>query len=239
MGKITNITFTGLDARTDVKLLEQIQKEYPIAEFGVLMSKNWGHNGNRYPAPEIINNFLGLGLNLSAHLCGQLAKNAYKGFFEPTMNIYPAFSYPDFKRTQLNVSPYEDLYMLAGTLKLKTDKEIIIQQKSPTMMYTKAFNEFMVQNPHNEVTLLVDPSGGRGIDEGLDLIATDYKTGYAGGINEDNVEEKLRTLLALDTIGPFWIDMESGVRTNDWFDLDKVVRILEKCQNILKEYTNG
>lgn len=236
MEKITNITFTGLDARTDVKLLEQIQKEYPIAEFGVLMSKNWETNGNRYPNPELVKNFLDQGLNLSAHLCGHLAREAFKGCLEPVMSIYKAFEHPDFKRVQLNVSPYESIYLQADTLKLKVDKEFIIQQHSPTLLHSQGFNSFEQKNPDTRVTMLIDPSGGCGVDEGLDIIATDYKTGYAGGINEDNVEEKLRTLLELETIGKFWIDMESGVRTNDWFDLDKVVRILEKCQSILKEY---
>ena len=236
MEKLTNITFTGLDARTDMSALEQIQKEYPIAEFGVLMSKHYDHNGNRYPDPKLVEHFVGHNLSLSAHLCGGLAKMAYMGCLEPVTGIYPAFEHPDFKRTQLNVSPYDQIYMTAARMKSKTDKEIIIQQKSPTLMYSQSFREFMKMNPELNVTMLVDPSGGRGIDEGLDLIATDEKIGYAGGINENNVEEKLRTLMEMDTIKKFWIDMESGVRTDDWFDLGKVVRILEKCQNIVKEY---
>lgn len=32
----------------------------------------------------------------------------------------------------------------------------------------------------------------------------------------------------------YWIDMESGVRTDDWFDLDKVVKVLQICDNVLK-----
>lgn len=237
--KLKHITFTGLDANTSVSDLVEIQKKYPIAEFGVLMSKNWETNGNRYPNPELVQRFLDQGLNLSAHLCGHLAREAYKGYLELVMSIYHAFEHPDFKRVQLNVSPYENIYLQADTLKLKVDKEFIIQQRSPTLLYSQAFNRFEEKNPNTKVTMLVDPSGGRGIDEGLDIIATDRKIGYAGGINEDNVEDKLRTLMSLDTVNEFWIDMESGVRTNDWFDLDKVVRILEKCQNILKEYTNG
>ena len=31
--------------------------------------------------------------------------------------------------------------------------------------------------------------------------------------------------------------MESGVRTDDWFDLDKVRRVLEICEPIIKEYS--
>jgi phosphoribosylanthranilate isomerase len=146
------------------------------------------------------------------------------------------FAHKDFKRVQLNVSPYEDIYMSAGHVHSGIDKEIIIQQKSPTMMYSKAFDKFLEINPELNVTMLVDPSGGRGISEGLDIIATDHKTGYAGGINESNVYDKLYTIMSLETVGDVWIDMESGVRTDDWFDIDKVVRVLEKCEEVSKEF---
>lgn len=43
--------------------------------------------------------------------------------------------------------------------------------------------------------------------------------GYAGGINPDNVSKFLALIAHADN---FYIDMESGVRTNGWFDLDKV-----------------
>lgn len=234
--KLKHITFTGLDANTSVSDLVEIQKKYPIAEFGVLMSKNWETNGNRYPNPELVQRFMDQGLNLSAHLCGHLAREAYKGHFEPVISVYQAFEHPDFKRVQLNVSPYENIYLQADTLKLKVDKEFIIQQRSPTLLYSQAFNRFEEKNPNTKVTMLVDPSGGRGIDDGLDIIATDRKIGYAGGINEDNVENKLRTLISLDTINDFWIDMESGVRTNDWFDINKVVNVLEKCDKVIKDF---
>lgn len=233
---LKHITFTGLDSRTNVDDLVAIQKKYPVVEFGVLMSKNWDHNGNRYPNPELIKNFLDHGLNLSAHLCGHLAREAYKGHFEPVLDIYPMFAHKDFKRVQLNVSPYENIYLQADTLKLKVDKEFIIQQHSPTLLHSQGFNSFEQKNPDTRVTMLIDPSGGRGVDEGLDIIATDYKTGYAGGINEDNVEDKLHTLMSLDTVNDFWIDMESGVRTDDWFDINKVVRVLEKCDDVLKDF---
>ena len=35
--------------------------------------------------------------------------------------------------------------------------------------------------------------------------------------------------------GEFWIDMESGVRTDDWFDLDKVRRVLAICNEVIRD----
>jgi len=236
--KLKHITFTGLDANTSVSDLVEIQKKYPIAEFGVLMSKNWETNGNRYPNPELVQRFMDQGLNLSAHLCGHLAREAYKGRFEPVISVYQAFEHPDFKRVQLNVAPYDEIYMEAQSVTSKIDKEIIIQQRSPDMLYSQAFNMFELKNMNLKVSMLIDPSGGRGKDSDINLMQTDFKTGYAGGINEDNVEEKLLTLLTKENLVDidFWIDMESGVRTNDWFDINKVVNVLEKCGKVIKDF---
>ena len=41
---------------TDISDLKEIQKEYPIAEFGVLTSYNWIDNGNRYLNPAFMSN---------------------------------------------------------------------------------------------------------------------------------------------------------------------------------------
>ena len=234
--KLKQITFTGLDEKTDVNELKIIQKAFPFVEFGVLMSKNWQTNGNRYPDPEIISRFTDQGLNLSAHLCGRIAREAYTGNFTNVIETYPIFTHPDFKRTQLNVAPYENIFETAETIEEPINKEIIIQQRSPSIKDTHAFIRFELKNPDANVTMLIDPSGGRGVDDGLDIIATDHKTGYAGGINANNVEDKLRFLMEMETVGDFWIDMESGVRTDDWFDINKVMDVIEKCKGVLKKY---
>lgn len=38
MNRLKHITFTGVDEKTDLKVLKEIQMQYPIAEFGVLAS---------------------------------------------------------------------------------------------------------------------------------------------------------------------------------------------------------
>ena len=64
------------------------------------------------------------------------------------------------------------------------------------------------------------------------------KTGYAGGFDHNNVKDKLICLFCNEYVGDFWIDMESSVRTDDKFDLNKVRRILEICTPIIKKYKN-
>lgn len=78
-------------------------------------------------------------------------------------------------------------------------------------------------------SVLFDPSGGRGIEAfrwpsppiGCHL-------GYAGGIKPDQIVDTLKEIGVVDS--PFWIDMESGVRTDDKFDLAKVRQVLEAAK---------
>ena len=83
-------------------------------------------------------------------------------------------------------------------------------------------------------SLLIDPSGGRGISSDIKILPSFHKVGYAGGITPDNVREKLSFLMDKIRIGSFWIDMESGVRTDDWFDIDKVRAVLSVCEELFK-----
>ncbi len=82
------------------------------------------------------------------------------------------------------------------------------------------------------VSWLFDRSGGRGVvaerlpvhNRLLEL------AGFAGGIGPDNVMDVIRQINAASSpvLGPYWIDMESGVRTDDRFDLGKVESVLEQ-----------
>lgn len=69
----------------------------------------------------------------------------------------------------------------------------------------------------------------------LKILKTHGKVGYAGGFNPDNVAEKLSFLMENSQVGDFWIDMESGVRTDDWFDTDKVRRVLRICKEVIRD----
>lgn len=227
--RLQHITFTGIDGKTDLRAIMDIREKYPIAEFGVLVSKNWRENGNRYFNPSYIDS-LDRGLNLSAHLCGSIARAAVRCDLEPLMSWAGFLPWLLFDRCQLNIAPYSDnpeTVNLTGDILLFD--EIILQQKSAddcSLYLNSKWNEC--------ISVLLDASGGEGIDTPIKILEG-RKVGYAGGISPDNVAEKL-TYLYEHTEGDFWIDMESGVRTDDWFDLDKVVKVLEICQPIIDRY---
>lgn len=226
--RLKHITFTGVDEKTDLNVLQEIQRTYPIAEFGVLVSKNWIERGNRYMDPNTFNKFRGLKLNLSLHVCGRLAHEATLGAWNK-VNHTIGGNLNLFHRVQLNVSTRKDNpNRLASCPNRHT--EVIVQQRD--VNNTPLFdNSYWLEGG---VSVLLDASGGRGVDTKIDILPISSKVGYAGGINPENVGNKLEYLLEHHTTGDFWIDMETGVRTDDWFDIDKVYSVLQTCDKIIK-----
>ena len=232
--KLQHITFTGIDGKTDLRELWDIQQEYPIVEFGVLVAKNWRENGNRYFNPSYLGALEERGLNLSAHLCGSIARAAVRGDWEPYRDWCKSFPY-FFNRCQINIANSADnpesLIILDCA---RNFDEIILQQKDirNVSLFRKSHKS---QYGDPNISVLLDASGGQGIDTDIEVMTGNFKVGYAGGINPDNVYDKLRYLLTNDKVGDFWIDMESGVRTDDWFDTNKVRKVLEEYERLICE----
>lgn len=237
--RLKHITFTGIDAKTDINALREIQREFPIAEFGVLTSYHWHENGNRYLNPAFMSNlYAGNGeLNLALHICGSAAHDASVGLWQK-IDEHLFGTLGIFKRIQLNVANRKDNPERAIAPSFP-HQELIIQQRNPHEidLFIETIKRYGFLN-RTGFSMLLDASGGRGIDTPIEILKTNVKVGYAGGINPDNVADKLSFLLEHVNTGEFWIDMESGVRTDDWFDLDKVVKVLGICQQVIDEHQN-
>ena len=237
--KLKHITFTGIDVKTDIQELFKIQREFPIVEFGVLTSYHWYEYGNRYLDPLIINELRGNGLNLALHVCGFAAHDAAVGRWDLIDKL--VWSNIDlFHRIQLNISNRSDNPDSLMALPKVVGQEVIIQARNAlnTNIYDATINKFKGYRRMfgRSFSMLLDSSGGHGIDTPLKVLPSSCKVGYAGGFNPDNVGKKLSFLLQNVRMGEFWIDMESGVRTNDWFDVDKVRKVLEICEPIIDRY---
>lgn len=232
--KLQHITFTGIDGKTDLGALWELQQQYPITEFGVLVAKNWRDNGNRYFNPTFLDTLRDRGLKLSCHLCGSIARAAVRGDWEP-FRLWARGNWDIFQRCQINIATsQENPVWFVPTEDRTMFDEVILQQRGsddcPLFMNTYR------QGADEHVTTLLDASGGEGINTPIVPLNLVHKIGYAGGMNEDNVADKLRFLLESDRVHDFWIDMESGVRTDDWFDVDKVRRVLKICEPIINKY---
>lgn len=234
--KLTKVTFTGIDSWTDLQRLTHLSQQYPYAEFGLLVSKDWRQNGNRFPNPNIMwnlaNQWSQQPFSLSLHICGELAMEAAKGdwsydTFSEAMNAPELITI--FERVQLNVNSkplFDELHRFR-----KGRIELIVQMRSASIC-----KQFLEGGSPEGMSYLIDSSGGRGIDTPIEVVdAPDIHIGYAGGIGPENVKEKLQYLLQYPSDGEFWIDMESRVRTEDRFDLDKVEEVLYVCDEIIKE----
>ena len=211
-----------------------IQDQYPIVEFGVLTSYHWYENGNRYLDPRLLRNFrIGeTDINLSLHICGRAAHDAaYGDWLEIDHLTYGNLKL--FNRFQLNVAERQDNPPYVKTAPYNWQQMIIQQRNVNELGLLKAT---LRSYPfHESFAVLLDASGGRGIDTPIEVLKGQVMAGYAGGINPDNVADKLSYLLQQENKGDFWIDMESGVRTDDWFDIEKVSRVLAICKEVMRE----
>lgn len=222
--KLKQITFTGIDRWTDLTELVKLQKYIPNIEFGVLLSKNWQENGNRYFDPSDLWKLKDLGLNLSCHLCGHIAREAVRNNWQPVIDLCGGY-FDIFKRCQLNIAPYTTNPEKLELTIPNTLDEVIIQQKS-----VDEISLWQSAMPNDKITVLLDASGGQGIDTPIKALDTRFKVGYAGGISFDNIANKFNFLEHSSAVNDYWIDMESSVRTDDKFDIKKVMAcILKLC----------
>lgn len=210
--KPKHITFTGVDEKTDVIRCIKLSQKYPI-EWGILF--NGGKNGeegrNRYPSFASMAKFFMAKnyLHIAGHFCGTDAQNLLKG-----KTNFPLFEFHEkykiFERIQVNAIDYN--WEKLEKISVKHKIRFIAQHRVMKFPLDEERFDF-----------LFDKSGGKGKTTNSFPIQENEKNfvGYAGGISPDNILETLKNIDAKN----YWIDMETGVRTNEWFDLDKCEKI--------------
>lgn len=222
---LDRVTFTGVDNKTNVKDLVELKKEFPFVEFGVLVSKNNTNTdvNNRYPNLEVINSLGNQNLDLACHLCGSIARDIVQS--DDWSGVYSVLgdAFDIFKRVQLNVS---GVHEFSENVHFPKSKIFLIQLKEDRTLYN------FYKNKYNNIVGFQDNSGGMGKFEDSWRIEDRY-FGYAGGLSENNVEAVLDKLNML-TYNDYWIDMESSVRTDDWFDIEKCRKVAILCKRYIK-----
>ncbi len=234
MSQIQFVTFTGADDSVDpAKLIELSKKYEEKIEFGILFSVS-KEGTDRYPSASWINKLAdmvtGHNIKLSAHLCGsyvdtmavvksssEYGKHLWLDTFQDASTV--------FQRVQINsghqppVDFSETEYL--RSLKRIKEKAIIIQTDG-----IKSAHHTLLDIHGLMVSSLVDSSGGRGSESIFIPPGYESEWGFAGGINPDNVQDKIANIMDVYS-GSFWIDMESGVRTENKFDLVKVESVMK------------
>lgn len=238
------MTITGADDAVEVKKLMEIEKEFPFVEWGILFSGT-KVGAERYPQPAWIANAVTNLKKCSAHLCGAYSRSV----LEKRGIDFLEHVHTQFERVQLNYNfSQNDKWDIEPLIKylVRTDnlKKVILQNnKSNSRLINDVIGFPLI---HSGLNILYDASGGRGtVIEKVEAPFPNHYTGYSGGIGPDNVEDVCK-LITGQVSGSFsvtngaakltqnneryvWIDMESGVRTDNKFDLDKVWSVLEKA----------
>ncbi len=207
MKKPDFITFTGIDAKTDFDHVDHISKQYPC-EWGVLFSRNRQGIENRYPDLNVINSFLTIpNILRAAHICGKHAQDIMAGKFDTDIPL------ERFNRFQINHTDPNEATLVAFARHHNISPDAIIAQTQETY-------------PDKLISWLYDPSGGRGRSPSVDwpINNSAKRVGYAGGINPNNAAA---VNAMVDSPAGYWLDMETGVRTDDWLDLTKVENVLK------------
>jgi hypothetical protein len=147
-------------------------------------------------------------LQISVHLCGKAAREAMR-----TCTLPPQTRFAH--RVQVNLRDQQ--YTSEGLAKLGAQR--------PTIQQTRDTGNW--PSTPDGVFPLLDCSGGRGIEIREYPSNTINKlVGYAGGLNPNNVRSFVELLG--DHPQDYWIDMETGVRKDDWFDLNL-------CEQVCKQ----
>ncbi len=232
---LKTVTITGADDSTDINQMVEISKKFPFVEWGILFSVSKQGNTPRYPSVEWIKKLLDIGfqnnMNFSAHLCGEYSRKAVAfkmgdGDGDEILDVIHNYSFM-FNRFQLNfnatnLTPDFDTFQWD----VCSQRTCIIQHNKSN----KAFCDEIIKRGC-KVHFLYDGSGGRGtLASTWNPKIEGYYTGYAGGLNPDNVVGELMKIELTNKSNEFfWIDVETGVRTDDKLDLNKVRSFLKPC----------
>lgn len=222
------ISITGADDSTDLRFISDITIEYPVVEWGILFSdKRQGQP--RYPSRawlERLDNESWNHVAFAAHLCGSVCDR---------MILDEGVSFCDGSLLQMNPLPFNRVQLngfsdnVCSTSTINTlasrlyDCADVILQIPDDKTLMRCQHTFL-----GNVSFLHDASRGTGLEPSeWPEPGVDGYVGYAGGINLGNIERTLDELCARPSDRHFWLDLESGVFTDNQFDPRKVEELLQ------------
>ncbi|MNK09928.1 hypothetical protein D3C87_279370 [compost metagenome] len=234
-----SLTITGADDGVDALALAELAEAYPFVELAILFSAD-RQGRPRYPSQEWREEFYDVtcdrsdsGYNTAAHLCGKLVQGrlATVGMFET--EIEKNFDTIQFNLFTPNLAPY----ILDYSKRYQKTHQVVVPFNNNTKpILTSKDAEYW-----STLSVLCDSSGGRGVackawpDDVPQHFYDRQAVGFAGGINEQNIEAVLEGLGQMYGDKFFWIDLETGARdADDAFDLDTVERILELAADFIE-----
>lgn len=220
---LNRITITGADDSTEPSSLLELTGKFPFVEWGILFSRN-REGEPSFPTRDWRNRLSAFMLPLSAHLCGWWSVEIMEKGHTALITGLPE----QFSRVQIN-------YVFSKSRKWNflpvLDYAVIHHERALIFQFnplsSEALYQYITDGLPENIFFLYDSSGGRGtlMETIGDPVAGKY-TGYSGGINTENIGYICKAIHEKNSQLNCWIDLQSGVRTNDVFDLLKVENIL-------------
>lgn len=214
------LTLTGIDEKTDVTWLDHMNGKFRLPssgrsglEFGILLSPK-EQPSPRYVSYKTLQRFrLVYPHTMAYHLCGGYARMVLTHNWQ---DLGDMINFELINRVQVNTrDDSAEAIVALQQFSAHIGKSVIMQWRHDFFPYIA------------NLSLLQDNSGGRGVLE-KNWISRVYSSplvrvqpvGYAGGLGPDNIRDELPRIVSASK-GNFWIDCESSLRTDDWFDQDK------------------
>ena len=219
----SRLTFTGVDKNTDLGRLRRIADVCPHVEFAVLVgSKTGTDTSNRFPSWSYIGDIAAvLPINqVAVHMCGMFSRAIERDDFGLPLEVCDK----GFGRVQVNATHYNLRAVDAFAVRARDRgvREVIVQVRGSNALLTDV---------HVGRSYLHDESGGRGVDciDRWNAPPVSTPCGFAGGLSAENIDRAV-AFARKHPHADIWFDMETGVRTDDWFDLDKVVEVIARAE---------
>jgi hypothetical protein len=244
------VSITGADDAVRIDDLAALSCAYPFVEWGILYypaKEGTSRNPTRAWRAALGRARYEHGLRTALHLCDEetfrmLLTTAYEKYVPFIHNELHAHD-----RVQVNINARgivfrtDDVFQVYQTLACH-DARLILQHHEGTSqaidkyLGSMALSSFARSANDGDFSVLLDGSKGKGVAPAawvapFERYGQAVHTGYAGGISPETIEAVLdATESAVREHGQpgarYWLDMETGVRTDNQFDLDKVEHVL-------------
>ncbi len=170
--------------------------------------------------------------NMAIHLCGKdVFDEILQDDFEQSILLKELKS---VNRIQININARNDIFSQEQIHSiyqklLDHDLTIILQYHTRSHEY---INDFLDSHSSNKIHILLDESLGKGMTPDHFMIPDCFYNytshiGFAGGIAPHNLQDIHKEVKKLNH-PLYWLDLESGARTNNVFDLIKVYQLCKE-----------
>lgn len=227
------LSITGADDLTSIHSLSQLVSQFPFLEVAILYYPE-KENHNRNPGKGWRNELIRTidKNNLAVHLCGE---KVFRAILEPNFAQSKVFDeLSKYNRIQININARKNIFSVNEIHKIYTtlldlNLSLILQYHERSKEWVLPFIQNHRNNPN--INILLDSSLGKGVSPDVfnipeELKDYNYTIGFAGGVSPENIGRIHNQIKSLN-FNNYYIDLESGVRTDNYFDLTKAKQLCE------------